>query len=169
MPSDQASRHNMRGHTSIPGRDSTVDRQLRPRLSLRRNMAPGRSKVRSPGNQNNTLHSLPPRTELKAREPTKSFGSIWFSFCPHSLLQDKQCSSSYNHNRFLRVLRACICDGETSSLVDQNLHDALIEHRISHFHEPGNVRTNNEIARTTVLFCRAPCNSVDRGHDVAQT
>lgn len=64
-PSDPASRHNMHGHTSILGPDSTVDRQLRPRLSLRRNMAPGRSKVRSPDSRCNNLRTRPRQERLK--------------------------------------------------------------------------------------------------------
>src|SRR6266566_3950780 len=69
MPSNLASRHNTRRHTSIQGRDNKVDRGQGSRLSLLRNMTRDRS---SSGKSCNSLRSLLPRTGLKAEEAAES-------------------------------------------------------------------------------------------------
>ena len=85
------------------------------------------------------------------------------------------------------VLRACIYQSEIvetisrlscfpgprrvsgSFLVAENLHNALIQHCVSHFDESGDVCTDYEVARVSVFFGGFPCVLVDRGHDVTQT
>jgi hypothetical protein len=49
------------------------------------------------------------------------------------------------------------------------LDDALIQHRVCHFHEAGNVRADYKVARVAVLGGSFPGVFMDRGHDVAQT
>jgi hypothetical protein len=55
-----------------------------------------------------------------------------------------------------------------SFLVTENLHNTLIEHRVSHFHEPSDVRANYEVARVPVFGRGLPRVFVNRGHDVTQ-
>src|SRR5215470_10273252 len=76
MPSNLASRHNTRRHTSIQGRDNKVDRGQGSRLSLLRNMRDHSS----PGKSCDSLRSLLPRTALQAEEAAESLSSIWFLF-----------------------------------------------------------------------------------------
>src|SRR6516164_6664533 len=98
MPSDLASRHNTRCHTSIHARDTNVDRRLRRRLSLLRNMRDGSS----PGLSYNSLRSLLPRTGLKAQEAAESLASIWFLFHSHLLFGGQKCSSSQGQSPLVR-------------------------------------------------------------------
>src|SRR5262245_23645000 len=81
MPSNLASRHNTRRHTSIQGRDNKVDRGQGSRLSLLRNMRDHSS----PGKSCDTLRSLLPRTGLKAEEAAESLASVLFLFHSHLL------------------------------------------------------------------------------------
>src|SRR5215469_3985742 len=76
MPSNLASRHNTRRHTSIQGRDNKVDRGQGSRLSPLRDMRDHNS----PGKSCDSLRSLLPRTALKAEEAAESLASIWFLF-----------------------------------------------------------------------------------------
>jgi hypothetical protein len=77
MPSNLASRHNTRHHTSIQGRDNKVDRAQGSRLGFLRNMTRDRGSWDS-------LGSLLPRTGLKAEEAAELLASIWFLFLIHA-------------------------------------------------------------------------------------
>src|SRR6266480_625629 len=182
-----ASKRNTRGRTSSRDHEhNTADPQPRPRPTLLHNMAPDRNRnwVRNNlGKRCNSLRSPLPRTGPKAKEPTESIASIWFLF--HLQLVDQQCSSSYNTIRFRRSFTrvhltteivetisrsSCLPKGcGASFLVAENLHNALIEHRVSHLHEPCDVRANYKIARMPILLGGFPGVLVDREHDMTQT
>jgi hypothetical protein len=100
IPSGRASTRNTRRLPNIRDRDSKVDRQRPPRPSRRHSMVLDRRKVRTPDRQYSNLHSLLPKTGLKAEEPAESIVSICFLFQSSLLFRDQQCSFSYNNIRF---------------------------------------------------------------------
>jgi hypothetical protein len=100
MPNDRASTRNTRVRTSNRDRDSRVDRQPRPRLSLLHSMARSRNKVRTPDSQHNNQCIQMRRSGPKEEEPAESIVSISFLFHSCLLLRDQKSSFSHNTIRF---------------------------------------------------------------------
>src|SRR4029077_13124543 len=163
-----ASKRNTRGPTSNRDREhNTADPQPRLRPSLLHNMAPGRnhSWVRNNlGKRCNRLHSLQPRTGLKAREPTESMVSVGFPFRSHSPFPDTQCSSSYNHIRFRQSFTRLHLAQRNVVFFAENLYNTLIEHCVSHFHKSGNVGADHQIAGMPVVLGGFPRVFENREH-----
>src|SRR5579885_1746942 len=69
--------------------------------------------------------------------------------------------------RALHGDRSCGRRWRSPSYSCETLQHALIQHAISHFYKPGDIRSHDKIARMAVLRRCVPRHLMARGHDVA--